>query len=225
MPRNGANTTDGITVTLLNLRRTRSGVALAVAGAMLLPLSAGCAGRGVERPQWADGVPATDGSSDLPTPTEATPTPTPTPRPTVARTTRPPTKAASTRRARTMADQTTMTARVSGGFGQSQNFSGLHQEGCGNPSFGLVQIGVGAGDNVSSVSFRYQVNTPVRFDGSGSARSIGNGGESWLAMLGPFRAEPRNAAGGTIAVTATAKFRDGSTRTARTSTPLRACRR
>ncbi|WP_159104630.1 hypothetical protein [Plantactinospora sp. BB1] len=214
-------------VTVLNFRRTRSDAALAVACAVVLTLSAACAGGGAERPQWSDGVPATEPSSAAPSPTEATPTPppTPTPRPTAARTTRPPTTTAPTRRARTMGEQTTVTVRVTGGFGQAQNFSGLHQEGCGNPSFGLVQIRVGAAGNVSSVSFRYRVSTAVPFDGSGSARTIGSDRGTWLASLGPFRAEPRNSAGGTITITATAKFKDGSTRTARTSTPLKACQR
>ncbi|MEO3930880.1 hypothetical protein ABGB07_44610 [Micromonosporaceae bacterium B7E4] len=225
MPRNGANTTDGIMVTVLNFRRTRSGVLLAVTCAAALSLSTACAGQGAERPQWSDGVPATDSSSAAPTPTDASPSPTPTPRPTAARTTRPPASSAPPRRARTMGEQTTVTVRVTGGFGQAQNFTGLHQEGCGNPSFGLVQVRVGAAGNVSSVSFRYRVNTVVPFDGSGSARTIGSDRGTWLTSLGPFRAEPRNSAGGTIAITATAKFKDGSTRTARTSTSLKACQR
>ncbi|MEQ4304088.1 hypothetical protein ABNF97_22345 [Plantactinospora sp. B6F1] len=143
----------------------------------------------------------------------------------MARTTRPPAGTVPPRRARTIGEQTTVTVRVTGGFGRSQNVTGLHQEGCGNPSFGLVQVRVGAARDVSSVSFRYRVDTVVPFNGSGAARTIGNDRGTWLASLGPFRAEPRNSAGGTIAITATAKFRDGSTRAARTSTPLRACQR
>ncbi|GAA3731479.1 hypothetical protein GCM10022225_11670 [Plantactinospora mayteni] len=196
---------------------------LAVACAAALSLTAACAGQGAQPPQWSDGVPAAGSSSVAPTPTAASPTPTP--RPTATRTTRPPASTTPPRRARTMGEQTTVTVRVTGGFGQPQNFTGLHQEGCGNPSFGLVQVRVGTAGNVSSVSFRYRVNTVVAFDGSGSARTIGNDRGTWLASLGPFRAEPRNSAGGTIAITATAKFTDGSTRNARTSTSLRACQR
>ncbi|GIG91554.1 hypothetical protein Pen02_64900 [Plantactinospora endophytica] len=200
---------------------------LAVACATALPLLACAGGGGGEGPRWADGVPTTDSSSVAPTPTEVGPTPTltPTARPTAARTTRPAATTPATRRARTMAEQTTVTVRVTGGFGQSQNFTGLHQEGCGNPSFGLVQVRVGAAANVSSVSFRYQVNTPVPFSGSGSGRTIGNDRSTWLASLGPFRAESRNAAGGTIAVTATAKFKDGSNRSGRVNTALKPCQR
>ncbi|MDG4786199.1 hypothetical protein O7626_09700 [Micromonospora sp. WMMD1102] len=213
-------------VTVLDFRRTRSGVVLGVACAAVLALGTACAGNGGERPQWSEGVSGADSGTAAPTPTEASPTPTgtPTPKPTAARATRPPANTATTRRARTMAEQTTATARVTGGFGQSQNSGGLHQEGCGSPTFGLVQVRVGAGADVSAVTVRYRVNTPVPFDGSGSARTLGNDRGTWLAGLGPFRAEPRNSAGGTIAVTATVKFRDGSTRSARTSTPLQPCR-
>lgn len=228
MPRNGANATDGIMVTVLNFRRIRSAVALAVACATVLPLSVACAGAGVEPPQWSDGVPAADASSVTPTPTgvpTTTPAAAPAVTPRAAQTTRPASTTAPARRPRTMGQQSTVTVSVTGGMGQSQTFTGLHQENCGNPTWGLVQVRVSAPGNVSSVVFRYQVRTPVPFDGSGSARTIGNDRRSWLGTFGPFRAEPRNAAGGAIAVTATAKFEDGSTRVARTTTSLKACRR
>jgi hypothetical protein len=124
-----------------------------------------------------------------------------------------------------MGQRSTVTVSVSGGLSQSQTFTGLHQDGCGNPSWGLITVRVGNAANVSSVAFRYQVRTPVPFNGSGSARTLGNDRGSWLASLGPFRADPRNSAGGAINVTAEAKFKDGSTRSAKTTTSLKACRR
>ncbi|MBE1488538.1 hypothetical protein [Plantactinospora soyae] len=212
-------------VTVLNPRRIRSVAALAFACAAVLPLTAACGGGGNEPPQWADGVSASESPTVLPTPTEVGPT-TSAPTPTAVRTSRPATTtSAPASRPRTMGQRSTLTVSVSGGLGQSRAFTGIHQDGCGNPSWGLVTVRVGSAANVSSVAFRYQVRTPVPFNGSGSARTLGDDRGSWLASLGPFRADSRNSAGGTINVTAEAKFKDGSTRTAKTSTSLKACRR
>ncbi|MBF9132971.1 hypothetical protein I0C86_29020 [Plantactinospora sp. S1510] len=212
-------------VTVLDPRRIRSVAALAVACVAVLPLTAACGGGGTEPPQWADGVSASESPSPLPTPTEVDPTSAPTP--TAVRASRPaPTTAAPASRPRTMGQRSTVTVGVSGGMmTQSRTFTGLHQEGCGNPSWGLLTVRVSGAGDVSSVAFRYQVRTKVPFNGSGSARTIGNDRGSWLASLGPFRADPRNSAGGAINVTAEAKFKDGSTRTAKTTTSLKACRR
>jgi hypothetical protein len=212
-------------VTVLNPRRIRSVAALAIVCVAVLPLAAACGGNGAEPPQWADGVSASESPSPLPTPTEVDPT-SATPTPTAVRASRPPAAtAAPAKRPRTMGQRSTVTVSVSGGLSQSRTFTGLHQDGCGNPSWGLLTVRVGNAANVSSVAFRYQVRTPVPFNGSGSARTIGNDRGSWLASLGPFRADPRNSAGGAINVTAEAKFKDGSTRTAKTATSLKACRR
>lgn len=185
-----------------------------------------CAGSGAEPPQWSAGVPGSESPSVSTAPAEASPTPLPTP--TAARTTRPAATPTTTRpasRPRTMGQRSTVSVRVTGGLSQSSTFTGLHQEGCGSPTWGLVTVRVGDAGNVSSVTFRYQVRTPVPLNGSGSARTVGNDRGSWLATLGPFAAEPRNAAGGPVAVTAEAKFKDGSTRTARTTTSVKPCRR
>ncbi|MEE6258889.1 hypothetical protein [Plantactinospora sonchi] len=215
-------------MTLLDPRRTRTVAALALAGAVVLPSSAGCGGAGggaAEAPRWADGMSASASPTPSATPTGPSPSP-PASTPGPTRSTRPAaTTGAPTSRPRTMAQRSTVTVGLTGGLGQSQDFAGLHQEGCGDPSWALVTIRVGGPGDVSAAKFRYQVRTPVPFEGTRSARSLGGDSGSWLGTLGPFRAEARNAAGGQITVTAEVAFKDGSTRTARTTGTLRPCRR
>lgn len=215
-------------VAFLDVRRTRTVAALALAGAVILPALAGCGGdggTGTGAPRWEDGLTASATPTPSATPTGPDPTPTvSTPGPT--RSTRPPAAtSAPADRPRTMAQRSTVTVSLTGGLGQSQDSTGLQQDGCGEPSWALVTIRVGGSGDVRTVEFRYQVRTPVPFSGTRPARSLGGDGGSWLGSLGPFRAEPRNAAGGQIVVTAEVSFRDGSERTARTTSTLLPCRR
>ncbi|MEO3744010.1 hypothetical protein [Plantactinospora sp. B5E13] len=225
---NWTKTTDGMMVNLLDQWRTRTVGALALAGVVVLPSLAGCGGdggTGTGAPRWEDGLTAS--AAPIPSATQTGPEPTPTVSsagPT--RSTRPPaTTSAPANRPRTMAQRSTVTVSLTGGLGQSQDSAGLQQDGCGEPSWALVTIRVGGSGDVRTVEFHYEVRTPVPLSGTRPARSLGGDGESWLGSLGPFRAEPRNAAGGQIVVTAEVGFRDGSERTARTTSTLLPCRR
>ncbi|MGI5215553.1 hypothetical protein [Plantactinospora sp. CA-290183] len=196
-------------------------------GAAVLLLTSACGGGGgTEQVQWADGEPVAESPSAPASPTTPSASPTPT---AAARTSRPPATTAAVptpSRRNTAANTATVRVSLSGGLAwQNGSFSGLHQEGCGDPAWGLVSIRVSDPRNVTAAAFRYQVRTPTPFNGRVSARRINSGGDSWLGSLGPFRADPKNAAGGRITVTAEVTFRDGTRKTAQTSSTLKPCRR
>lgn len=210
-------------MTLLAPRRTRAVITLALAGA-ILPLSTACGGGG-EPPRWEPALTVSASPTPSTVPTPPSPSPTPTSAPSPSRSTRPAaTTGAPARTPRSLAQRATVTVSLTAGLGQ-RTAAGLQQEGCGEPSRALVTIRVNRPRDVSAATVRYHVRTPVPFTGTRPARHLGGTGESWLGTLGPFRAEPQNAAGGPIAITAEVRFTDGSSRTARTTSRLQPCRR
>ena len=105
-------------------------------------------------------------------------------------------------------------------------FTGLHQETCGgDPDRALVTISIADPERRPLPVYDYHVQTPVPFRGTFTGLSMSNGGATWGGLLGPFRADPANAAGGTITVTVRVSYADGSTRTTTASTVLKPCQR
>ncbi len=104
-------------------------------------------------------------------------------------------------------------------------FTGIFQEGCGDPSRALVTISIADPERRPLPEYDYHVQTPVPYRGTFTGLSMGNNGATWGGLLGPFPVDPANAAGGTIAVTVRVKYADGSSRTAGASTVFKPCRR
>lgn len=104
-------------------------------------------------------------------------------------------------------------------------FTGIFQEGCGDPSRALVTISIADPERRPLPEYDYHVQTPVPYRGTFTGLSMGNNGATWGGLLGPFPVDPANAAGGTIAVTVRVKYADGSSRTASASTVFKPCRR
>jgi hypothetical protein len=99
----------------------------------------------------------------------------------------------------------------------------LYQDTCGDPSRGSVYIEVADPANISSVWYEYHVHTPVPFDGENRNPSVADNFRVWRGGLGPFAADPRNADGGPIVVTAHGLYRDGTVRTATMTWTLKPC--
>jgi hypothetical protein len=104
-------------------------------------------------------------------------------------------------------------------------FTGIFQEGCGDPSRALVHIQVADAHRRPYATFDFHVQAAVPFRGSQTGLSSSQGGAGWGGLVGPFRADPANAAGGTVTVTARIQYADGSTASASASTEFKPCRR
>ncbi len=107
---------------------------------------------------------------------------------------------------------------------QGSQITALYQDRCGDPTRGLVYVEVGDPARISSVWYEYHVATPVPFDGANHSPSVLGDFRVWRGMIGPFDADPRNAQGGPITVTAHGVYKDGSTRSVTATWTLRPCR-
>lgn len=108
---------------------------------------------------------------------------------------------------------------------QGGQITALYQYLCGDPSRGLVNVDVADPANIVLVWFEYHVHTTVPFDGANRGLSVTGDFRAWRGGIGPFDADPRNAAGGPIAVIAHGEYRDGSQRTVSATWTLRSCYR
>jgi hypothetical protein len=108
---------------------------------------------------------------------------------------------------------------------QGRQITAIYQNLCGDPSRALVYVDVADPANISSVWYEYQVATPVPFAGVNRSPSVANDFRVWRGMIGPFEANPRNADGGPITVTAHGTYRNGSERTVTATWTLKPCHR
>lgn len=106
---------------------------------------------------------------------------------------------------------------------QGNHITGIYQEGCGDPSRALVFVQVANPDQIAAVRYEYHVGTTVPFDGVNNSPTMASGARLWRGMIGPFEADPRNADGGPITVTAYGLYRDGSERSVTETWTLRPC--
>jgi hypothetical protein len=89
--------------------------------------------------------------------------------------------------------------------GTGRPVSALHQQGCGDPE--RINIHVDAtdpGGRLNGMYYEYEVAAAVRLQGSSDFFEIGvirEDSESYKTVIGPIRAEPANAAGGTVTIT------------------------
>ncbi|HYS36611.1 MAG TPA: hypothetical protein VEO01_13385 [Pseudonocardiaceae bacterium] len=107
---------------------------------------------------------------------------------------------------------------------QGSQITALYQDGCGDPTRGLVYVEVGDPASISTVWYEYHVATPVSFDGANHGPSVlGDDFRVWRGMIGPFDADPRNAGGGPITVTAHGVYKDGTARSVTATWTLESC--
>ncbi len=106
---------------------------------------------------------------------------------------------------------------------QGRQITAIYQNLCGDPSRALVYVDVADPANISSVWYEYHVRTPIPFDGENRSPSVADNFRVWRGMIGPFDANPRNADGGPITVTAHGVYRDGSERTVTAIWTLKPC--
>jgi hypothetical protein len=104
-----------------------------------------------------------------------------------------------------------------------RQITAIYQDMCGDPSRGVVYVDVSDPARISEVWFEYHVRTPVPFDGANRGLSVSGDFRGWRGGIGPFAADPHNADGGPITVTAHGVYRDGSERTATATWTLMPC--
>jgi hypothetical protein len=105
----------------------------------------------------------------------------------------------------------------------------MHQEGCGDPE--RINIHVDADDGggrLNGMYYEYEVNAPERIRGSSDFFAIGavrEDSESYKTVIGPIRAAPANAGGGTVTITVHVRNTDGrEAPTRRVTATLLPCR-
>ena len=108
---------------------------------------------------------------------------------------------------------------------QGGPITAIYQDGCGEPSRALVYVEVADPASIATVWYEYHVRTPVPFDGANRSLSATGDFRAWRGLIGPFEANPSNANGGPIILTAHGVYRDGSERTATASWSLQPCHR
>jgi hypothetical protein len=97
------------------------------------------------------------------------------------------------------------------GFGRP--VSAMHQDGCGTPE--RINIHVDANDGggrLNGMWYEYVVDAPAPIRGSSDFWELGmrrEDSESYKTVIGPIRAEPANAGGGTITITVHVRNTDG----------------
>lgn len=204
----------------------RSSGKLLATAAVVISLSTGCAGDAAEPASFHDGSSAPAASS-APSSTVAASTAAPSTggSPTVTRSVTTPVRPTATAGRSSAPIGSPVSVRLGDpGPLPTQPFTGIFQEGCGGyPDDVFVSISVADYLNVADAQFDYHVQTPVPFRGTVEGLTIHNRGERWHGTFGPFPADPRNAAGGPITVTARAIYNDGTVRTATATTVLKPC--
>ncbi|HZM79896.1 MAG TPA: hypothetical protein VFC19_29540, partial [Candidatus Limnocylindrales bacterium] len=106
-----------------------------------------------------------------------------------------------------------------------RQITAIYQNLCGDPSRALVYIDVADPATITSVWYEYHIDTPVPFDGVNRSPSVANDFRVWRGMIGPFEANPSNADGGPITLTAHGIYRDGTQRTVTATWTLKPCHR
>jgi hypothetical protein len=109
---------------------------------------------------------------------------------------------------------------------QGRQITAFAQDQCGDPTRALVYVDVADPTSISTVWYEYHVQTSVPFNGENHSPSVlGGDFRTWRGMIGPFDADPRNAAGGPIVVTAHGTYKDGTVRSVTATWTLLPCKR